>query len=241
MENKSGIITPLNLLSACLIMAGAGQWLLYTRAGALFGFLLFLAAVILFIIADKKSAAFKPQTITLKTEIITAAFITAAAVFFRFFNIDKMPPGCFVDEGYIGLDIIDVLNGALPIYIGVPTDNPAVFLYFGAAMFKFFGAGIEQLRLVSAVVGTLTFISFYFLLRYMLGQKTALFGAFIFAVMKWHVWFSRMGLHDIFSFIFIFLYILRQGRIKKTDGLLHNGRLLACFLLQYTRRAPFAF
>ena len=87
----------------------------------------------------------------------------------------------------------------LPVYIERWTQNAAMFMYFIAAMFKMFGIGVLQERFVSVVLGSLSVVAIFFLLRFLTGWRMALAGTFILAVMRWHVNFSRIGFLGIFT------------------------------------------
>lgn len=185
----------------------AGQFFLYTRQVLLPGLILFAAGIVFFIKADKTSAAIEKSDISKKNEIIIFCLIMALAVFFRVFRLDQVPAGCFVDEAQNGFDAQNILKGSLPVYIGFSTHNAALFLYMIADVFKIFGPGATQVRVVSAALGILTVPAFYFLLRHLFGVRPALLGAFFLAVLRWHVNFSRIGFHAAFA-LFVFVLVL---------------------------------
>ncbi len=215
----SQVFTPFMLVLAALLCGAGGQLFLYTFKAVIPGLILFFAGIALFLTADKKNGIkLKAAEISVKTEIILFCIIMAVAVFFRLFMIDRVPAGCFVDEAQNGFDALGILQGNLPVYVGFSTHNAALYLYLIADMFRAFGTGITQIRSVSAILGILTVPAFYFLLRYTLGVRPALLGAFFLAILRWHVNFSRIGFHASFALLMFVLVIYFLYRAYKERG-----------------------
>ena len=147
-----------------------------------------MAAVVLFIISDRQNSGETITThISIKAEAIMFIIILVIAGFFRFYEIDKVPAGCFVDEAQNGFDALKIIKGELPVYVGFSTHNAALYLYLIADMFTAFGAGVTQIRGTSALLGFLTVPAVYFLLRRTIGVPAAITGGLILAFMRWHV------------------------------------------------------
>jgi len=210
---------PFNLAAASLVLAAFGQ--VFFMNHILFpGLLLYAAAVAVFSMAGGASRK-EAEVFNIEpwTEAIIFLFILAVAIFFRVYMSDEVPSGCFRDEGQNGNEAINILNGIemdgtkLPVYIERWTQNAAMYMYFVAAFFKFFGIGVMQVRAVSIVFGVMCIPAFYFLLRYLYGVRAAILGAAIMAVMRWHVNFSRIGFLGIVTVFFVILCIYFTYRV----------------------------
>ena len=51
-----------------------------------------------------------------RTEAVTLLLILIVAAAFRFYQLDRIPPGFTHDEAGHGMDAIAILHGARPIY-----------------------------------------------------------------------------------------------------------------------------
>jgi 4-amino-4-deoxy-L-arabinose transferase-like glycosyltransferase len=234
-------ISPGLLPAASLAAAITGQVLMYCFKLALPGLIFFAAAAAMLIVPGRRGAETMPLKITKKTEIILFSAVMLAAVFFRLAFIDSVPAGCFTDEAAIGFFAKSMLaNGIekgslLPVVHSGATYHPCLTVYAAAAVFKAFGAGITQLRIVSAIIGILAVPAFYFLARYLMGPVMALAGAFLLAIMRWHVNFSRIGFDSILPvtlLILVLYFIARAYREGKTSDFVLVGFTIAAS--QYT-------
>jgi len=228
-----------------LILSVTGQFLLYNHL--IFGLLPFIIACILFIILEiknEKEIKNITEKINIKIEIFLFLIIFLLGIFYRIYDLKNTPPGFFQDEALASLDALGILHGekvlfqetSLPVYIKGQVDNPALILYLVVFIFKFFGIGIEQARVASAVIpGILAIPAFYFLARYLFGQRFALIGTFLFSVMRWHIIYSRFFFHaSFFVFIIIlFLYFfIKSYKERKWLDFILMGFLLG--LTQHT-------
>ena len=231
--------------AASFAAAVIGQVFLYYLKLVIPGLVFFACAAALLIIYgviyDRMEPEKKEIKISIKTEMILFFVIVAAAVVFRLILIDRIPGGCFRDEAQNGSAAKSIMNTNgylgefLPAYIAGHTHNPTAFIYIMAAVFKALGTGAAQIRITSAVIGIIAVPAFYFLLRYLMGPGAALCGAFLLAVMRWHVNFSRIGFHAVFSVTAVILalyFFIRAYREKKWSDFILAGITTA--LSQYT-------
>ncbi len=214
----------------------AGQVFLYINKNIPAGLFFFIIAVFCLALSDKKTAQntagskimFQPPfPLPVKTEVILFSLILMIAAFMRLYRLDSVPAGCFYDEAINGRAALDILSGGpLPVYT---SNNAAVFLYFIAAIFKFFGIGAAQIRLASALLGILAVPAVYFLIRYLAGPALALAGSFLLAVTRWHIIFSRIGFHAAFAVLALILVLYFAVRAyyekKALDFVLLGGTL----------------
>lgn len=152
-------------------------------------------------------------------EVALLLLIVLVGLFLRVYQIDTFPNGCQSDECNNGLDALDWLRGApyLP-YAETNEGQATLFTYLLALAFKVLGVGVPQMRLVSALVATLTLVAFYVLARDWLGWRIGLASTALFAVSRWHLTFSRIVYELILVplaeilLVFFLLRALRDGR-----------------------------
>ncbi len=140
--------------------------------------------------------------------------IVALAAFFRLYRLDHVPPGLFGDEAANGVEATAILRGErFPIYIeeAGPAkwgSREALYHYAMAGVFAVFGGSPTTIRLTSALLGILTVALFFPLARRWLGPRAGFFAAGLFAVSRWHVTASRLGLRAILVPLFVVLVLL---------------------------------
>ncbi|PID87233.1 MAG: hypothetical protein CSB13_00420 [Chloroflexi bacterium] len=119
------------------------------------------------------------------------------AVFLRFFQLGELPPGLYHDEAYNGLDAASLLvegpslffeanNGREPVYIGLTSLAVAAW-----------GQTTQAVRVMAAVVGSLTVVAVYLLADCWFGRQVGLLAAWLWAITLWPVHLSRIGLRAI--------------------------------------------
>ncbi|MBP7792402.1 MAG: glycosyltransferase family 39 protein [Candidatus Goldbacteria bacterium] len=245
-KDKNKRLTGIFFAVLSVFFAFTGQYFLFNRINLLTGLLFFLIAVILFLLFDQNDAENKKtgKKIELKTEIFLFFIIFLAGIFFRIYDLKNSPPGFFQDEALASMDALSILRGekvlfqetSLPVYIKGQVDNPALILYLVAFVFKFFGVGVMQARIASAVIpGILAIPAFYFLCRYIFGIRFALLCTFLFSVMRWHVIYSRFFFHASFCVLIIILFLyffIKSYKERKWIDFILMGFLLG--LTQHT-------
>ncbi len=244
---------PFTIVLFSIFFAIIGQYFLFYKKFLSSGLIFYALAIIFFILADKISQKKKEsfddifydptrERIDKKTEILLFTIILLIGIFFRVYMITEIPSGCYRDEGQNGNEALNILNEIeldgtkLPVYIDRNTQNAAMYMYFIAVFFKFFGVGVLQIRLVSVVLAILTIPAFYFLLRYLFGVKIALIGSFLLAVLRWYVNFSRigfLGVFTVFVFILILYFLYRAYKESRMGDFILLGFTMAFSLYSY--------
>ncbi len=161
----------------------------------------------------------KRDDFNLSIEVPALAVLVALAAALRLYNITEIPPGIWFDEAQNGNEVLAILEGGpLEVFIPRQTQMPAMFFYIAAFFMKVFGVDIFSLRMVSAVMGTLSVAAFYFLARYIFRDwKIAFMAALMMAFSRWHITFSRvafLGMQTVLiEIIFFYFYIkvIREG------------------------------
>jgi 4-amino-4-deoxy-L-arabinose transferase-like glycosyltransferase len=133
-----------------------------------------------------------PRSTTL--EIAAIAAITLLALFLRFYDLTSLPNGMHGDEAVAGIEAQRIIDhGGIGVYSPLAAGQPAGPLYLFAVAIGLFGHTLFAVRLVPALLGTLTIPLLYAVVRRSLGREVALASAFFFAVMGWHIHFARIG------------------------------------------------
>jgi 4-amino-4-deoxy-L-arabinose transferase-like glycosyltransferase len=179
-------------------------------------------------------------------EFLSLGLIVVVAAFMRSYRLQEMPYGVWYDAGEAALEAIEILRGKPFSPLGVYSpNNPSLFFYLLAWAFKLFGVELLTMRLLVAAIGTLTVVAFYFLVRLIFGQRTALVAASLLAVSSWHVNFSRFGMgYSTLSPLFAvatFYYLLRGLRSGRKMDFALGGLMLGLGLYSYTAFRLFPF
>jgi 4-amino-4-deoxy-L-arabinose transferase-like glycosyltransferase len=264
-RNILRIIGPFNIAVAAIVLAAAGQFLIFDSGTLAFGpsgtanfwpgLILLLIAAAVFLTAAQLSGAKEgsaPDKLDRRVEFAAFAAIMIIAIFYRVYMISDLPAGCYRDEGQNGNEAINIMNGtviegtSLPVYIERWTQNAAMYMYFIAASFKAFGIGVIQIRLVSIVLGILCVPGFYFFVRYLFGPRMAVIAGFLMAVTRWHVNFSRMGFLGILTVFFTILcvyFAYRCYKQRKLSDFVLLGAVTALSMYSYiaARLIPLGF
>jgi 4-amino-4-deoxy-L-arabinose transferase-like glycosyltransferase len=137
--------------------------------------------------------AFRPAASLLLESVLLAVLIVIAA-FLRFHDLPNNPPGLHGDEAISGLEGRRILaEGWIGPYSPHALGQPTGPLYLTALSLRLFGESIFAVRFMSALLGVLTVVALYVVLRRAIDTPTALVGAGFLAVMGWHLHFSRIG------------------------------------------------
>jgi len=159
---------------------------------------------------------------------------------FRTYLLSSHPFGVWLDEAENGIIAERILDDSSyrPVFItGVWGANRAALpLYVFAGAIQFFGRHILSLR-AATTVGAILTIPFVFLLaRELFDTRLAGIATFLFAVMRWHVNFSRIATEPIFSPLFVVasMYFLVRGLKRGSwPNFLASGLLLGLGLQFY--------
>lgn len=123
--------------------------------------------------------------------------ILAVALFVRLWQLDTLPPGLYRDEATNGLDALRVVAGERPLYFTANNGREPLYFYLLAASVSVLGRSPGALRLVSALLGSATILSSYWLARELLGRRAGLLLAALLAASVWPVNLSRIALRAV--------------------------------------------
>ena len=131
-----------------------------------------------------------------RAEIALLTAIIALAALARLLWIDTLPRAYFGDEPRVGLFLSQAFHdGHAPNFFSMGWNTwPMVGLSLQGALAPLFGLHIWTLRLSSALFGTLAVLTTYVLARELFAPRTALIAAFLFAICRTAIDFSRVGI-----------------------------------------------
>ena len=147
-----------------------------------------------------------------RSEVLFLVAVTAGAGALRFVALGHWPPGAFFDEAQNVLVAGDILKGRFPVYIPDFTQMPALFFYLVAGAVGVLGKSIVTIRLLSALLGTLTVPAFYMLARRLFPGGPAVAATILLAGSRWHLTFSRVGFTGILGPLVEILAVLALMR-----------------------------
>lgn len=132
---------------------------------------------------------------------LAVVLILLIASFFRFHQLDTLPPALFHDEAVNGLDALNVLRtGHIPIFFANNNGREPLLIYLQTLGLAMWGHQALSLRLVSAFIGLFTVAQVTTLTQIFWPHRSyrlALLVSLILAVSYWHVHYSRMGFRAI--------------------------------------------
>ena len=123
----------------------------------------------------------------------------------RILFLENIPNGFFPDEASNAYDAYSILNTLqdqygefLPAYFKSANDyREGLYIYLLVPFIKIFGLNVFGSRIASAVIGTLTVLVLYYLVKEILNQRFALLSALFLALSPWHIHFSRITFRSI--------------------------------------------
>ncbi len=129
-----------------------------------------------------------------KFEFALVMLLFLGASWLRFSHGVEVPGGFHGDEAVVGLEAGRILKeGSIGPYSPLALGQPSGPLYLFALSVRLFGPTIWAVRAVSALLGTLTVVTLYWMLRRHHGRTLAFLCATFLATLNWHIHFSRIG------------------------------------------------
>jgi len=163
-----------------------------------------------------------------KKEISLFLLVIFIGLVLRFYNLNNLPMEMYGDivEGYKFTQ--EILTGKWPFYFVL--GNGPLFFYFVAIIAKIFGLYFLTMKIASAIVGVGIIIITYCLGKELFGKETGLITAFLIAVSKWPLIFSRLGNMPILVPLFTSIIYLLFFKISKNPKNNKDWVMLGTFL-----------
>jgi hypothetical protein len=137
--------------------------------------------------------------------IVAVGLVLLVAQSFRFYELDTLPPGLWLDEGINVMDAEQInQSGKHSIYLhSMSTQRTALFVEILAQTLKWdWPNRVYAVRGTAAVLGLVTVFFFFILGWQMVSWRFGLLIAFLLAVSHWHVNYSRWGMEQILCPLF---------------------------------------
>ncbi|HSX15097.1 MAG TPA: glycosyltransferase family 39 protein [Candidatus Saccharimonadales bacterium] len=145
--------------------------------------------------------------------------IIALAAFFRFYQLNHLPPGLHPDEAANGLDIFRILehHDIRPLY---NTNGPreSLFFFLQAIFVAILGNTILALRIAPALIGVAAVFTTYLWAKSWFGARVGLLAAVIMAVNPWAVTITRDGFRASMTPLFVSLVAYLYTRAFQTKS-----------------------
>ncbi len=155
------------------------------------------------------------------TPWVILAGILALALALRLYNLEQLPAGLWFDEADNLLEAREIARDPGNATVYAPSTHlPTLFLLPIAALVKLAGSAITTGRIVAALFGLAGIVTTFLFVRLAFGARVGLVAAFLVAVMRWDINWSRIGMHGITApfagalIAYLMLRALRSGRFS---------------------------
>jgi 4-amino-4-deoxy-L-arabinose transferase-like glycosyltransferase len=150
----------------------------------------------------------------LRSPLTQVAIIFVVAAAFRFWAIDRLPPGLFGDEAAEGLDALDVLAGRGAVFFPANYGREGLYIWFVAGSIKLLGVTPFATRLPAILLGIATCLLTWSMARELIRALPPgpsprvhaslrawgpLIAGLFLATSYWHVHFSRFSQRTILT------------------------------------------
>lgn len=151
--------------------------------------------------------------------IVFFSFLLLVGILVRTLYLSKFPSALNCDEASSGYEAFSILNYGIdrngnhnPVFlVAWGGGQNALLSYLIVPFIKIFGLNFFSIRIPMALLGSISLVIFYFLLKKISNKKMAIIGFAFFVICPWHILKSRWGLESnlfpdlilLFSFLFI--------------------------------------
>jgi hypothetical protein len=197
------------------------------------------------------SSALKPAPPSkVRWEILALAAILIVATWFRFYQLNEVPPGLTHDEANNAHDAAGVLAGVRPIYFPTGYGHEPLYTYLVALISTPSGVTEVTLRLATALCGMGVVLGSYLLVRRAFDPWVALATAAGLAVSFWPVFSHRQGVRSVTlpllfvpAVFFLWRGLSKEGQLKDwaLAGLFAGGTFYTYMASRALLLAFFAF
>lgn len=169
--------------------------------------------------------------------LLTLVAIVLIAVFFRFWQLNHLPPGLHPDEAANGLDIFRMIDHH-DFRVLYNTNGPreALFFYLQAIFVLILGNTILALRIAPALIGVAAVFTTYLWAKSWFGERVGLVAAFLMAVNPWAVTITRDGFRASMTPLMVTLamYLFtRAAQTKQRKWFIAAGSVVGLGLYTY--------
>ena len=172
-------------------------------------------------------------------KIFLTVIVLLLAVFFRFYRLDEIPSEIFGDVVNNLENLQSARDDKFELYRGEGTHGKETMLfYLMIPLTKILGINYLSLKIGVAIAGLVTVVTVFWLAKIAGGWRLGLVTAFLMAVSKWPVVYSRIGFRNVLTPLFLCLtyYFLIKIYKNKTKfiNFASTGLFLGLGLYTYT-------
>lgn len=154
--------------------------------------------------------------------VLAGVLVLAAGI--RLYNLDQLPAGLWFDEADNLIQAREIARNPGNMKVYVPSTNlPSMYLMPVAMVVKLAGVAITTGRLVSVAFSLAGIVAVFLLVRLILGPWQGVAAAFLVAVMRWDINWSRIGMHGITAPLFAALTAYLTLRALRSDRVSDYG------------------
>ena len=227
---------------ACLLLVLALIWL-KSPAPPVFGTLLWLASLVSLVLAFIGQPG--PETAMQRWEPAVLGLVVMVGFLLRVYHLQSLPPSLHGDEAETGLQAIKIMKGQVDNLFSTGWyDLPVPGFAAHALSMGVLGVDIFGLRMASVILGSLSLVPFYFLVRLLFRKQTAVISTTLLAVSHWYIHFSRLGINYIqtpFFELVAFYFLMRALRFRQESDFVWSGLAVGLGFYTYyaSRLVPF--
>lgn len=156
------------------------------------------------------------------------------AILVRFYQLDTLPGEWFGDISNVHEYVMEIIEGKSPFYY-LQSAGPLYF-YLISPIILFLGASFTGYKIASVIVGVLSLMAFYLLIKEIEGERAALVGSLIMGTSFWHLVWSRLGNLQIVTSLVVsltFYFLFKAFKIQKSHYIFIGSFVSSLGLLIY--------
>ncbi len=185
------------------------------------------------------------KSLTEKIFLICIILLFIIGILVRIVGIAEMPNALNCDEASSGYEAFSILNygidrtgNRLPVFLeSWGGGQNALLSYLMIPFIAILGLNTLSIRLPMAILGCISLIIFYLLLKKITNKKVALVGLAFFVICPWHIMKSRWGLEsNLFpDLMLLSVYLLIVG-LENNNKILYYLSFVVAGLTAYSYR-----
>jgi 4-amino-4-deoxy-L-arabinose transferase-like glycosyltransferase len=158
------------------------------------------------------------RVVAARVELLCVGGLLLVALVLRVWDLEHIPYVFSGDEGTQGTQAIHILSGRLrdPFAVGA-LGQPTMTFFWQAPWIWAFGPTVTGVRLPWAIIGTVSILTTYLLVRSLVGRTVAAATAVFLVGYDFHLSYSRLGLNNIADpfFCSLTLWLLVRGLTRR--------------------------
>lgn len=172
-----------------------------------------------------------------KRSLVPLAGLLLLSLLIGLYRLTETPPTVHGDEGMVGLFARKILQGEIATFFSTSWYSiPQFFFFIPSCGLYLFGDNLWGLRMSTVIVGTLSVIPFYLLVRHWWGTRAAIFAGLLLITNHWFIHLLHCGVNYVqvsfFTITLMALWTYSNTR-RSLEALLASGAVMGLSLLSY--------